>query len=83
MMACCACVHLLGKNVSDLRRSALPVSVELNVAPLLAAIAAQAAAADSTRSVSPEVLRAIKGNAVMRMSASREIGGLEIGRAHV
>ncbi len=55
----------------------MPASVDLNVAPLLAAIAAQADAADSTRSVSPDVLRAIKGNAVMRMSASREIGGLE------
>lgn len=50
---------------------------ELNVAALLPAIAAQASAADATRSVAPEVIAALKANAVMRMSASREIGGLE------
>jgi alkylation response protein AidB-like acyl-CoA dehydrogenase len=49
----------------------------LNVAPLLPAIAAQAAAADATRSVAPEVIAALKANPVMRMSAAREIGGSE------
>ncbi len=49
----------------------------LLVAPLLPMIAAQAAAADSTRSVSGEVIAALKGNDVMRMSAVRAIGGLE------
>ncbi len=49
----------------------------LHVAPLLERIAAQAPAADATRSVSPEVIAALKANPVMRMSASREIGGLE------
>jgi 3-hydroxy-9,10-secoandrosta-1,3,5(10)-triene-9,17-dione monooxygenase len=49
----------------------------LHVAPLLSAIAAQAPAADATRSVAPEVIAALKANPVMRMSASREIGGLE------
>jgi len=51
----------------------------LLVAPLLPAIAAQAADADTSRSVASAVLAAIKANDVMRMSASREIGGLERG----
>ena len=55
----------------------------LHLAPLLAAVAAQAAAADATRSVSSDVLAAIKANDVMRMSASREIGGLESGIAAI
>lgn len=50
---------------------------ELLTGPLLDAIAAQAAQADSTRSVAPEVIAALKANDVMRMSASRELGGLE------
>jgi alkylation response protein AidB-like acyl-CoA dehydrogenase len=49
----------------------------LLIAPLLPAIAAQAAEADRTRSVSADVIAAIKRNDVMRMSASRELGGLE------
>ncbi|MCC6920934.1 MAG: hypothetical protein IT548_17185 [Alphaproteobacteria bacterium] len=52
---------------------------ELLVAPLLPAIAAQAAEADATRSVSPDVIAAIKASDVMRMSASRGLGGLESG----
>jgi 3-hydroxy-9,10-secoandrosta-1,3,5(10)-triene-9,17-dione monooxygenase len=55
----------------------MTVPSPLHVAPLLAAIAAQAPAADATRSVSAEVISALKANPVMRMSASREIGGLE------
>lgn len=58
-------------------------TTELLVAPLLEAIAAQAAQADATRSVAPEVIAAIKANDVMRMSASREIGGLESGVAAI
>jgi alkylation response protein AidB-like acyl-CoA dehydrogenase len=49
----------------------------LLVAPLLPMIAAQAAEADTTRSVAPAVIAALKGNDVMRMSAVRAIGGLE------
>jgi alkylation response protein AidB-like acyl-CoA dehydrogenase len=49
----------------------------LLVKPLLPQIAAQAPQADATRSVAPETIAAIKANDVMRMSASREIGGLE------
>jgi alkylation response protein AidB-like acyl-CoA dehydrogenase len=50
---------------------------DLNIAPLLDAIAAQALQADATRSVAPEVIAAIKANPVMAMSASRELGGSE------
>ncbi len=58
-------------------------TTDLRVAPLLPAIAAQAAQADSTRSVAPEVIAALKANDVMRLSASREIGGLEAGAAAI
>lgn len=47
------------------------------IAPLLGDIAAQASEADRTRSISPEVIAAIKKNDIMRISASREIAGLE------
>ena len=47
------------------------------IAPLLADIAAQAPQADRTRSISSSVITAIKKNDIMRMSASREISGLE------
>jgi 4-hydroxyphenylacetate 3-monooxygenase len=46
------------------------------IVPLLDAIGSQAARADATRSVAPEVIAAIKQNDVMRMSATPEIGGL-------
>ncbi|MSP43027.1 MAG: hypothetical protein EXR08_06630 [Alphaproteobacteria bacterium] len=49
----------------------------LHVAPLLDMIRAQAGQADASRSVAPEVIAALKQNDVMRLSASREIGGLE------
>ena len=48
----------------------------LLIEPLLGAIAAQAAAADETRSVSDEVIALIKGNPVMGMTASESLGGL-------
>jgi alkylation response protein AidB-like acyl-CoA dehydrogenase len=47
------------------------------IAPLLGDIAAQASQADRTRSISSAVIAAIKHNDIMRMSASREISGLE------
>ena len=47
------------------------------ITPLLDAIAAQAAEADRTRSISRDLIGAIKNNDIMRMSASREISGLE------
>ncbi|MGO9452492.1 MAG: acyl-CoA dehydrogenase family protein [Candidatus Binataceae bacterium] len=47
------------------------------IAPLLDDIAAQASQADRTRSVSPDVIVAIKKNDIMRMSATRAISGIE------
>jgi alkylation response protein AidB-like acyl-CoA dehydrogenase len=57
----------------------------VRIAPLLPAIAAQAARADETRSVSADVIAQIKASDVMRLSAAEAIGGLaastvEIGR---
>lgn len=45
--------------------------------PLLPLITAQAAKADVTRSVDPEVVKAIKHTDLMRLSATRNIGGAE------
>ncbi|MCZ6895672.1 MAG: acyl-CoA dehydrogenase family protein [Gammaproteobacteria bacterium] len=56
----------LGRFSSDARY----ITAELD------AIAAQAADADSTRSISEEVIRSIKANDVMRLSASPELSGL-------
>ena len=50
---------------------------ELVCAPLLARIAEQAAQADRTRSVDPDVIQALKQTDVMRLSATRNIGGVE------
>ena len=47
------------------------------VAPLLSAISAQARNADVTRTVAPDLIAAIKQTDVMRMSATRELGGIE------
>ena len=48
----------------------------LLIEPALPAIAAQAAEADASRSVSAEVIALIKDNPVMGMTASPELGGL-------
>jgi alkylation response protein AidB-like acyl-CoA dehydrogenase len=45
--------------------------------PLLPLVAEQAAKADVTRSVDPEVIKAIKQTDLMRLSATRNIGGVE------
>ena len=45
--------------------------------PLLDAIDDQAGHADRSRRIDPDVITAVKGNDVMRMTASRELGGLE------
>jgi len=47
------------------------------ITPLLGDIAAQAAQADRTRSISATVIAAIKKNDIMRMSAAHQISGLE------
>lgn len=48
-----------------------------HVLPLLSQIAAQAATADRSRSLDAALLGALRGNDVMRLSASRELGGLD------
>ena len=48
-------------------------------APILPAIAEQAAQADQTRSVAPHVIAAIKNTDLIRASATRNIGGIEAG----
>jgi len=50
---------------------------------LLDDIAAQAAEADRTKSVSSDIIGAIKANDVMRLSASPELGGLNAGVAAI
>ncbi len=50
---------------------------DLMCAPMLSAIAAQAAQADQTRSVDPAVIQAIKNTDLIRASATRNIGGIE------
>jgi len=45
--------------------------------PILPLIAAQAAQADNTRSVDPAIIQAIKQTDLIRMSATRNIGGAE------
>jgi 4-hydroxyphenylacetate 3-monooxygenase len=65
----------IASSVSGESEVAAPT--ELRVAPLLPLIAAQAAEADATRSVSPAVIAGLKSNDVMRMSAARDLGGLE------
>ncbi len=47
------------------------------ITPLLRDIAAQAAAADDSRSVSADLIAAIKRNDILRMSATRELSGIE------
>jgi alkylation response protein AidB-like acyl-CoA dehydrogenase len=51
-------------------------ALPLRVAPLLPGIASQAAWADDSRSIAPELIAALKKNPVMALSASPELGGL-------
>jgi len=50
-------------------------NIDLRVGPILPLIAGQAGAADQSRSVSPEVIAALKANPVMSMTADAAIGG--------
>lgn len=50
---------------------------DLACAELLPRIAEQASQADQTRSIAPDVIHAIKQTDLMRLSASRDIGGVE------
>lgn len=56
---------------------------DLLIAPLLEAIEDQAEQADRSRRIDPAVVAAVKGNDFMRMTASRELGGLESSMHHV
>ncbi len=53
-----------------------PRTPALLCSPLLERIGAQAEQADRTRSVAADVIAAIKGSDLMRLSASRNLGGL-------
>lgn len=55
----------------------------LFVEPHLDLIAEQAEQADRTRSLSAELVTALKGTDVLRMSATREIGGVECTVGHI
>lgn len=61
----------------------LPDARELYVAPLLSKIRAQAGRADETRDVDKGVVEDLKSNDVMRLSGSREIGGIEATVLHI
>lgn len=50
---------------------------DLACAELLPRIAEQASQADQTRSIDPDLIHAIKQTDIMRLSASRDIGGVE------
>jgi len=50
--------------------------LSLTVSPILDSIAAQAAEADRSRRVSPDVIAAIKQNDIMRFTASESLGGI-------
>ena len=63
----------------------LPDGPTLTVGPLLGCIAEQAERADQTRAISSDVISSLKASDMMRLSASRTIGGneasvLQIGR---
>ena len=49
----------------------------LLVQPTLEALEAQAANADSTRTVASNVIESLRGSDVMRMAATKELGGVE------
>ena len=50
---------------------------QLLVQPTLDALEAQAANADSTRTVASNVIESLRGSDVMRMAATKELGGVE------
>lgn len=54
-----------------------PSEVDRVIAPLLEQIAAQAESADRSRSISPELIDALKQSDIMKLSASANIGGTE------
>ena len=76
--------HDAGPSGAALVEHFSPTPTEgLRIAPFLDAIEAQAETADRTRSVSSEVIEAIRGTDFMRMSATRNIGGVEETMLHM
>ncbi len=76
--------HDAGPSGAELVEHFSPAPTEgLRIAPFLDAIEAQAETADRTRSVSSEVIEAIRGTDFMRMSATRNIGGVEETMLHM
>lgn len=55
----------------------IPAGPSRAVDPLLTRMADQAEAADKTRSLDADLVKAIKANDVMKLAATKEIGGLE------
>lgn len=66
--------NLVGKNLYSLQGRAYGDATV--IAPLLDDIAAQAEEADRTRSISTDLIKAIKRNDIMRFSASPELSGV-------
>ena len=70
--------------LQDLVEHFLPApTVGLLIEPHLDALEAQAVQADRTRSVDRAVIDALKGTDFMRMSATRELGGIESSIHHM
>ncbi|MDH5291887.1 MAG: hypothetical protein OEY41_17970, partial [Acidimicrobiia bacterium] len=72
-----ASAHVTSDPAAALIDELLGPRPALVVDPILPAIAAQAADADRTRTVSPEVIAALKASDVVRLSASANINGVE------
>ena len=54
-----------------------PSDIPRTITPLLSQIAEQAAQADATRSIDPELIGALKSSDIMKLSATDNIGGTE------
>lgn len=55
----------------------LPSNVPRTITPLLAQISAQATHADASRSLDPDLITALKASDVMKLAATKNIGGTE------
>lgn len=66
-----------GNSVADPVGAFLPGGPALLVDPFLTAIEAQAVQADATRQLDREMIAEVKASDVLRMAATREIGGVE------
>ena len=55
----------------------VPDEIRRTTTPLLSAIAAQASQADATRSIDGDLIASLKASDVMKLAATRNIGGTE------